>query len=75
MWLYSTNGTINLMYLLFTSNYKITSWKYSWNGVWTLVLLQYSHVVHTSISILNCPAIPEQEGDTTRDTTHVRMKS
>ena len=38
-------------------------YKFSWDGVWTLVMLQYSHVVYTSLSILNCPAIPVYQGD------------
>ena len=38
-------------------------WRFSWNGVWTLVILQYSHVVYTSLSILNCPTIPIYQGD------------
>ena len=28
-----------------------------WYGLWTLIILMYSHVVHTSIVILNCPTI------------------
>ena len=31
-----------------------------WYGVWTLLILMYSHVVHTSIAILNCPKIVQQ---------------
>ena len=31
-----------------------------WYGLWTLTVLMYSHVVHTSIVILNCPAISQQ---------------
>ena len=38
-------------------------WRFSWDGVWTLVILQYSHVVYTSLSILNCPTIPVYQGD------------
>ncbi len=30
---------------------------FPWHGVWMIVLLMYTHVVHTSISILNCPAV------------------
>ncbi|XP_065899024.1 uncharacterized protein [Dysidea avara] len=43
----------------------VTRWKYSWSGVWTLLLLQYPSVIHTSMSILNCPVIPLQDGDNT----------
>ena len=57
------------MYLIIFSKCNITSWKYSWNGVWTLILLQYSHVVHTSVSILICHVIPEQESDTAKAST------
>ena len=31
-----------------------------WYGLWTLTVLMYGHVVHTSIVILNCPAISQQ---------------
>ena len=33
-----------------------------WYGLWWVVLLQYTHVVHTSMSILNCPTLPNKEG-------------
>ncbi len=29
----------------------------AWHGVWSLVILMYSHVVYTSMTILNCPNI------------------
>ena len=28
-----------------------------WYGVWTLIILMYTQVVHTSMSILNCPVL------------------
>ena len=31
-----------------------------WYGLWTLIILMYSHVVHTSIVVLNCPTIKQQ---------------
>ena len=31
-----------------------------WYGLWTLILLMYSHVVYTSIVVLNCPTIKQQ---------------
>ena len=34
-----------------------------WCGVWWIVLFMYTHVVHTSISILNCPILPGRSGD------------
>ena len=29
------------------------------DGVWTVVLLSYTHVTYTSLSVLNCPRIPK----------------
>ena len=34
-----------------------------WHGLWWIVLLMYTHVVHTSMSILNCPILPGRSGD------------
>ena len=28
-----------------------------WHGIWWIVNLLYSHVVYTSVSILNCPVV------------------
>ena len=32
------------------------------HGVWTIILLTYSHTVYTAMSILNCPSIPTENG-------------
>ena len=34
-----------------------------WYGLWWIVLFMYTHVVHTSMSILNCPILPGRSGD------------
>ena len=34
----------------------------SWHGLWWIVLLLYTHVLHTSMSILNCPILPDRDG-------------
>ena len=34
----------------------------SWHGLWWIVLLLYTHVLHTSMSILNCPILPGRDG-------------
>jgi hypothetical protein len=34
----------------------------SWHGLWWIVLLMYTHVLHTSMSILNCPILPGKDG-------------
>ena len=36
-----------------------------WHGLWWIVVLMYTHVVHTSMSILNCPRLPGSDGNTT----------
>ena len=33
------------------------------HGYWWMILLLYSHVLHTSMSILNCPMIPDSTGN------------
>ncbi|XP_065897579.1 uncharacterized protein [Dysidea avara] len=37
--------------------------KTSWDGVWTLVMLTFSHLVYTSISILHCPSLEDDDGN------------
>ena len=32
------------------------------HGVWTVILLTYTHTVYTVMSILNCPRIPTGNG-------------
>ena len=34
----------------------------SWSGLWVLIMLLYSDVVHTSVSILNCPMLTGYDG-------------
>ena len=34
----------------------------SWSGLWMLIMLLYSDVVHTSVSILNCPMLTGYDG-------------
>ena len=34
-----------------------------WSSLWWIVLLMYTHVIHTSMSILNCPILPGRTGD------------
>ena len=33
----------------------------TWHGLWWIVLLMYNHVLHTSMSILNCPRLPGKD--------------
>ena len=34
----------------------------SWSGVWLLILLLFTDVVNTSVSILNCPILRDSDG-------------
>lgn len=34
-----------------------------WYGIWWVILLQYTHIVYTSMAVLNCPTIPDLEGE------------
>jgi hypothetical protein len=40
---------------------KFTKKTVAWHGLWWIILLMYSHVLHTSMSILNCPILPETD--------------
>ena len=33
-----------------------------WYGIWWIILLQYTHVVYTCMSVLHCPFLPEYDG-------------
>ncbi|XP_065899095.1 uncharacterized protein [Dysidea avara] len=59
----STTGIVTVLLFSINKICLIRKWKFSWDGVWTLIILQYSHVVYTSMSILNCPVIPVTQGD------------
>ena len=48
---------INRRCLYITKNVRL-----SWNGLWVLIMLLYSDVVHTSVSILNCPMLTGYDG-------------
>ena len=34
-----------------------------WYGIWWVILLQYTHVVYTSMAVLNCPTLPDLDGE------------
>ena len=38
----------------------------SWSGVWLLILLFFTDVVNTSVSILNCPILRDSDGHRSR---------
>lgn len=40
--------------------------KNTWHGVWWLLLLLYTPVIHTSFSILYCPSLPARNSNSTR---------
>ena len=56
----------NIMYILCTSVYRkfriVRNIRLSWSGLWLLIMLLYSDVVHTSVSILNCPILTGYDG-------------
>ena len=35
----------------------------SWSGLWLLIMLLYTDVVNTSVSILNCPTLKNKNGE------------
>ena len=36
--------------------------RFSWHGLWLLILLLFTNVVATSVSILNCPRLKDRNG-------------
>ncbi len=51
---------INANYSLY-HRYHCKPLRFPWHGLWWVVLLQYTHVVHTSTSTPNCPMIEGQD--------------
>ncbi len=43
-----------------TYRYRYKLHRDHWHGLWWVILLQYTHVVYASMSILNCPNIRSQ---------------
>ena len=39
-------------------------------GIWTVILLIYSHIIYTSLSVLNCPLIPQKDGKKSNRVSH-----
>ena len=39
-------------------------------GIWTVILLVYSHIVYTCLSVLNCPLIPQKDGRKSSRVSH-----
>ena len=35
----------------------------SWSGLWLLIMLLYTDVVNTSVSVLNCPILKDNDGE------------
>lgn len=35
----------------------------SWSGLWLLIMLLYTDVVNTSVSVLNCPLLNDHDGE------------
>ena len=40
----------------------LVKYRLTWSGLWVLIMLLYSDVVHTSVSILNCPMLTGDDG-------------
>ena len=39
-------------------------------GVWTVILLAYSHIIYTCLSVLNCRVIPQKGGNQSSRVSH-----
>ncbi|XP_065898155.1 uncharacterized protein [Dysidea avara] len=57
--------TVIISVVLYTANRKFKiakNMRLSWSGLWLLILLLYTDVVNTSVSILNCPLLSDPDG-------------
>ena len=50
------------MYILYRKFRIVKNIRLSWSGLWLLIMLLYSDVVQTSVSILNCPILTGYDG-------------
>ena len=49
---------ISLRSWIYKNLLRIKSWKVlKYHGLWQVILLSYTHIVYTSMTILNCPSI------------------
>ena len=53
--------------LVYVSLYRKCRWRLiQHHGLWWILLLLYSHLVHTSMSILDCPMLRDPSDQTVR---------
>ena len=48
--------------LLCTCRYRHKLHREPWYGIWWVCLLQYTHLLFTSMSVLDCPLLPNADG-------------
>ena len=54
---------LNTLLYLNSSKCRITvNFRLLWAGLWLLIMLQFTNVVATSVSILNCPMLKDFDG-------------
>ena len=55
-----------LTHVQFTNRFNVKIFgqcRFSWNGLWLLIILLFTNVISTSVSILNCPRLKDQYGE------------
>ena len=55
-----------LIHVQFTNRFNVKIYDYSrfsWSGVWLLIILLFTNVINTSVSILNCPRLKDHNGE------------
>ena len=50
------------MFIIYRKFRIVKNVRLSWGGLWVLIILLYSDVVHTSVSILHCPMLTGYDG-------------
>ena len=56
--------TCSIVFRLYITRKVLVLKPLEYHGVWWVVLLLYSHVVYTSMTIFNCPSITDKLGTT-----------
>ena len=60
-----------ILYRYFMKQYqRFSNLSSNTKGIWTVILLAYSHIIYTCLSILNCPVIRQQDGNKSIRVSH-----
>ena len=62
---------MSLLYRNFMKQYqRFSNLSSNTKGIWTVILLAYSHIIYTCLSVLHCPNVLQQDGRTSSKVRH-----